>query len=159
MEKYLRVLVSNSIPAYFWLAVIYGVFVIVIKIMGGGEDVPPELEAATLGEQVEVALQWRLFPIPLLGGGFFHVTWMTVFVTLGFVSAWIEVLRALDLRARGQNDAWSLIVTLVAFLLFVGSPIFSTNAFLVVALVGFGDVLLDRKVGQAVARRDIGFDG
>lgn len=160
MESYLRVIFSRSIPAYFWLAVAYVVFVIVVKFTMGAETDPgldPTIdEGQRLSELVETALQKEVFPIPLFTGQLFQVTWMMVFVTLGFISAWVEVLRALQIRNTGRNDTWSVIVTLAAFMLFVGFSAFGTSAFLIVALVGFGDVILDRQVGQAVARRDFG---
>ncbi|MEL6284543.1 MAG: hypothetical protein AAFQ73_17595, partial [Pseudomonadota bacterium] len=62
-------------------------------------------------------------------------------------------MRATKARDFSGNDWMSLIVTVGALLLFVGVGWFGTTAFMIVPLVGIGDLLLDRYVGQAVARR------
>lgn len=159
MNEYFGLIFSRSIPAYFWLGVAYAIFVLVVRF--AGMDIPEPVDGAAavapdLAEAVETALLAEVFPIPLFTGELFQVSWFLVFVTLGFVCAWVEVLRALEIRNTGRNDTWSVIVTLGAFMLFVGFAPFGTSAFFVVALVGFGDVILDRQVGQAVARRDFG---
>lgn len=155
--KYLSIILSRGIPAYFWLGVLYALFVGYVAMLGGAPDPvgSPGVEAP-LYEQVEAALVEPIFTIPLISGNGFAVTWIVLFVVLGFLSAWVEVVRATHIRATARNDTWSLIVTLIAFVLFVGVPSFGTTGFLIVAVVGFGDVLLDRYVGQAVARRDFG---
>ncbi len=151
--QYLGLIFSKSIPAYFWLAVAYTIFVIVVKFTMA-IDAGLNEEAFRLA--IEEALLREVFPIPLFTQRFFPVNWLLLFVTFGFICAWVEVLRALEIRRTGRNDTWSVIVTLGAFILFAGFPAFGTSAFFIVALVGFGDVILDRQVGQAVARRDFG---
>jgi hypothetical protein len=145
---------SRSIPAYFWLGLAYAIFVAVMALGGSSGD-------ATGGEpmlyqRVETALDGSIFRLPLPSGNEFHVTGTLIFIVVGFLCAWVEVVRATQIRLTGRNDTWSLIVTLIAALLFFAFSPFGTTAFLIVFLVGFGDVLLDRIVGQAVARRDFG---
>lgn len=111
--------------------------------------------SARVTANVEDVLRQPLFHVPLFSGVEFPVSWTTFFIVAGFVSAWIEALRATNIRASG-NDFMSLIVTVVALVLFFGVPWFGTTAFLIVPLVGFGDLILDRYIGQAVARRDFG---
>lgn len=156
--KYLSIIFSRGIPAYFWLGVVYALFVAYVAMLGGGEADPVGAPGvvAPLHEQVEVALTEPLLSIPLIRGNEFAITWIVLFIIFGFLSAWVEVVRATNIRSTARNDTWSLIVTLIAFVLFAGVPSFGTTAFLIVAIVGFGDVLLDRYVGQAVARRDFG---
>ena len=169
--KYLGMMFSRGIPAYFWLGVLYAIFVGYVAALGG--EAPTDLlTAAPEGDakgcavnadqlycQVEAELTREIFPLPLFSGAVFSVTPTVVFIVLGFLSAWVEVTRATNIRSTARNDTWSLIITLIAFVLFVGVSVFGTTAFLIVAVVGFGDVLLDRYVGQAVARRDFGFPG
>ncbi len=109
-----------------------------------------------LYQRVERALSCEIVTIPLFSSAEFTIDWTVIFIILGFASAWIEVVRATNIRDTARNDTWSLVVTIVAFVLFVGVSAFGTTAFMIVAVVGFGDVLLDRYVGQAVARRDFG---
>lgn len=149
---------SRGIPAYFWLGVLYAIFVgYVATLAPTGADTVGE--ALPLYQQVEEELTKPIFSLPLFSENVFGVTGTVVFIVLGFLAAWIEVVRATNIRSTARNDTWSLIVTLAAFVLFVGVSSFGTTAFLIVAVVGFGDVLLDRYVGQAVARRDFGFPG
>lgn len=197
--KYLGMMFSRGIPAYFWLGVLYAIFVGFVAatapegapaqaqapeaVQEAGQQVAEAVEAATettaavsdgaeetaarganckedpsqLYCMVEKELTEPLFTLPLFSSNQFAVTFTVVFIVLGFLSAWIEVVRATNIRSTARNDTWSLIVTLIAFGLFVGVSSFGTTAFLIVAVVGFGDVLLDRYVGQAVARRDFGF--
>ena len=96
-----------------------------------------------------------LVTVTLFSGVPFPISWTTIFIIAGFVSAWIEALRATNVRISG-NDFMSLLVTIVSLVLFVGVPWFSTTAFMIVPLVGIGDLILDRYIGQAVARRDFG---
>lgn len=150
----LGLLFSRSIPAYFWLGLAYAIFVAVMALGNGVSE--PAAADAMLYQKVEASLDGSIFRLPLPSGNEFHMTGTLIFIVLGFVCAWVEVVRATQIRLTGRNDTWSLIVTLVAALLFFTVSPFGTTAFLIVFLVGFGDVLLDRIVGQAVARRDFG---
>ncbi|MEM9725543.1 MAG: hypothetical protein AAF909_08790 [Pseudomonadota bacterium] len=158
--RYLSMMFSQGIPAYFWLGVLYGVFVLYVATIGGSTaTVDGVAEVVPLYLMVEQDLTEKIFGITLFSGNEFAVTGTVIFIVLGFLSAWVEVVRATNVRSTARNDTWSLIVTLIAFILFVGISEFGTTAFLIVAVVGFGDILLDRYVGQAVARRDFGFPG
>lgn len=159
--RWLSIFLSRGIPAYFWLGIAYAIYVGLMAAGGvvgvGGDAVTtPGAEPEPFYMAVEASLGASLFEIPLFSGNSFAVTWTVIFITLGFLCSWVEVVRATAIRDTARNDTASLIVTLVAFVLFVGVSSFGTTAFLIVALVGFGDVLLDRYVGQAVARRDFG---
>lgn len=171
-------LLSRGVPAYLLLALFYVGFVIVVAgpTMLGGD--PPAVE--TSAESVEGAtdaaaetapeedLDWaergknaieeamqRSISIPFLSGVSFEFSWTTLFIVGGFFCAWVEALRATNTHVSG-NDFMSLLVTVVALILFIGVPWFSTTAFMIVPLVGMGDLFLDRYIGQAVARRDFG---
>ncbi|MCI4665832.1 MAG: hypothetical protein MRY74_14040 [Neomegalonema sp.] len=162
--RYLGIIFHRSIPFYVWMIVLYTIFVTVVAMMPAAEATADAAKKAAscviAGEQlyqrVESALSCRIVTIPLFSSASFVINWTIVFILFGFVSAWIEVVRATNVRDTARNDTWSLVVTIIAFILFVGVSVFGTTAFMIVAVVGFGDVLLDRYVGQAVARRDFG---
>ena len=163
----LGTLFSRTIPAYFWLAVGYSLFVAVVTLLPQGDVSADGVSAALLAQdcvltdqplylRIETALDCRVVTLPLFSGNAYTIDWMTLFIVAGFVCAWIEVVRATNIRDTARNDTWSLIVTIISIVLFAGVSVYGTTAFLIVAVVGFGDVLLDRYVGQAVARRDFG---
>lgn len=132
----------RGLPAYVWVGVAYAVVIVGAPVSGSN----------TLA--LERYLASPLFNIPLLNSGSFTVSFNAIFITAAFVAVWIEVIRATSIRNRAGNDWLSLVATFVAILVFVGAKPFGTMAFMVVPLAGFGDLLLDRLVGQAVARRD-----
>lgn len=132
----------RGLPAYVWVGLAYAVVV-------AGAPIPGSNIAA-----LERYLASPLFSLPLLNDGTFIVSFNTIFIVAAFVAVWIEVIRATSLQNRAGNDWMSLVATFIAILVFAGSESFGTMAFMVVPLAGFGDLLLDRLVGQAVARRD-----
>ncbi len=132
----------RGLPAYVWVGVGYAIVIAGAPTHDG--NVPA----------LERYLAAPLFPLPLLNNGSFIVSWNAIFIFSAFISLWVEVVRATSLRNRAGNDWMSLVATFSTILIFAGSESFGTLAFMVVPLVGFGDLLLDRLVGQAVAKRD-----
>lgn len=169
-------LFGKGVPAYLWIALFYIIYVGVIAapevfndLIGGGDEptVSETVEGAvegavaaatgnTITAKVERVLTSELFTVTLFSGQPFTFTWTTFFIIAGFLASWIEVMRATKARDFSGNDWMSLIITVIALMLFVGVDWFGTTAFMIVPLVGMGDLLLDRYVGQAVARRDFG---
>lgn len=179
-------LLSRGVPAYLLLALFYVGFVVVVagpSIISGeptavetvveDTDATTETAAETEAEgdaleepaadpdwaqrgkdAIEAAMQ-RSISIPFLSGVSFDISWTTLFIIGGFMCAWVEAIRATNSQVSG-NDFMSLIVTIASLILFIGVPWFSTTAFMIVPLVGIGDLFLDRYIGQAVARRDFG---
>lgn len=140
-------LMWRGMPAYVWVGVAYAVVITGAPTQGTGIIA------------LERYLAEPLFTLPLLNSGSFIVTFNTIFIVAAFVAVWIEVIRATSLRNRAGNDWLSLVATFIAILVFAGAEPFGTMAFMVVPLAGFGDLLLDRLVGQAVARRDFAIGG
>jgi hypothetical protein len=132
----------RGLPAYVWVGVAYAVVVVGAPVSGQNTVA------------LERYLASPLFSVPLLNSGTFIVSFNAIFIVAAFVAVWIEVIRATSIRNRAGNDWMSLVATFVAILVFAGAAPFGTMAFMVVPLAGFGDLLLDRLVGQAVARRD-----
>ncbi len=132
----------RGLPAYVWVALAYAVVVAGAPVRGSNIVA------------LERYLAEPLFSVPLLNNGVFVVSFNAIFIVAAFVAVWIEVVRATSLRSRAGNDWMSLVATFVSILVFAGAESFGTMAFMVVPLAGFGDLLLDRLVGQAVAKRD-----
>lgn len=132
----------RGLPAYVWVGLAYAIVVIGSPVSGSNILA------------LERYLASALFTIPLLNSGTLIVSFNVIFVVAAFVAVWVEVIRATSVKDRAGNDWLSLVSTFIAILVFVGATPFGTMAFMVVPLAGFGDLLLDRLVGQAVARRD-----
>jgi len=132
----------RGLPAYVWVGLAYAI------VVAGAPTTGSNIVA------LERYLAEPLFSIPLLNNGIFVVSFNAIFIAAAFVAVWIEVVRATSIRNRAGNDWMSLVATFAAILIFAGAESFGTMAFMVVPLAGFGDLLLDRLVGQAVARRD-----
>ncbi|MEO1330401.1 MAG: hypothetical protein AAFW46_12120 [Pseudomonadota bacterium] len=160
--RFLSFMLGKGVPAYLWIAVFYVIYVGVVAAPDAFSSIWSEEVAPgqlSIAEKVELVLRETLFTIPLFSGTGFEVSWTTLFIIFGFFAAWIEVVRATNARNFSGNDFMSLIVTVIAIVLFVGVSWFGTTAFMIVPLVGIGDLLLDRLVGQAVARRDLAVPG
>lgn len=179
-------LFGRNIPAYTWVGVLYALVVVWVMVFPPAETAPapaaapaveasveadaPEAAATTVAapdaeatsskgavaQNVERTLVATLFVLPLMSSDGLPITLSIILTVLCLVAGWIEVIRATSVQSRGGNDVMSLVVTIVALVLFVGAPSFGTSAFLIVVVTGIGDLLLDRIVGQAVARRDFG---
>jgi hypothetical protein len=130
----------RGLPAYVWVGLAYAIII-------AGAPSPRVMS-------LEQYLAEPQFMLPLLNNGTFLVSLNTMFVIAAFVAIWIEVMRATSVTTRAGNDGLSIAATFIAILVFVGAESFGTLAFMVVPLAGLGDLLLDRLVGQAVARRD-----
>lgn len=141
---------ARSVPLHFYLVAAYAIVVAANGLVGGSDG----------GGDFD----WgqRLFEIPLFGGGegqaapSITITPLAVIIIFGFVAQWLEAIRATRVSGTARNDIWSLILAVVTLVLFVGVGPFQTFAFFVIVIVAFGDVLLDRIIGQAVAQRDFG---
>ena len=137
----------RTVPLHFYLVIAY---TILIALSGFGSGADGFNFGATL------------FEIPLFGGqegaeaSGVKITWEALIVIFAFVAQWLEAIRATAVAGTSRNDVWSLILAVVSVVLFVGVPQFQTFAFFVIVIVAFGDVLLDRIIGQAVAQRDFG---
>ena len=142
----------RGVPAYVWVGLVYGA-----AILGGGYAVP--LGMPPRFPTIDAFLAAELFKAPLFNGAL-SVTWMTLFIVMGFIAVGIETMRATrPVDDRSGNDWMSLAATLLATVLFAAAPPFQTTAFLIVVMAGVCDLLLDRYVGQKTARREIGLGG
>lgn len=164
-------LIMTGLPFHFWLIVIYvltvGVFsgtevFLNSSVFGSGAEDAAAAEAvagAATPASLEQQLDARRFDLPLFGGAILPISMTTIFIVLGFLAQWVEAIRATRINRTGGNDLLSVLIAFGALLAFAGVGVFQTTAFLVVVIVGFGDIMLDRIIGQAVARRDFGAIG
>lgn len=133
--------ILRNIPVHAWLILLY----VALYFLG-----------AVASEDVEQFFVGEFFRLPLLGEASIPISVTTLFMVVGFVAQWLEAIRATQVRGSTLNDVFSIFLAFGALVLFIGVEQFQTTAFLVVVVVGFGDVLLDRIIGQAVAQRDFG---
>ena len=135
------------VPLHFYLVIAYAI-IVGVGSLGIGD------ETFSWGD--------KAFALPLFGENAqgepaeVVVTWSGIVVMLAFVAQWLEAIRATAVAGTSRNDVWSLILAVISVVLFVGVPQFQTFTFFVIVIVAFGDVLLDRIIGQAVAQRDFG---
>ncbi|MCI4665324.1 MAG: hypothetical protein MRY74_11440 [Neomegalonema sp.] len=146
MNTFLR-----TVPLHFYLVIAYTLLVLPGFASVGWELIKdwnaPLFELPLYGEKVVDGKTIKAgIPISLTA----------VIVIFAFVAQWLEAIRATRVSGTSRNDIWSLILAVLTVILFVGVAQYQTFAFFVIVIVAFGDVLLDRIIGQAVAQRDFG---
>lgn len=139
----------HAIPAYFWLACLYVGVAFSAEYFGA-----PVADGDSAAQSISAYLDTTLFLIPVVSGDSLAISWTVVFVILGFLCSWIEAFRAMNARGKAYNDVGSILTTIPVIVLLVGFETFQTTAFLVIAVVGFGDVILDRLVHRTGTWRD-----
>lgn len=150
----------NAVPAYFWLICLYLALIGGGWMSGGGglgEASGADAAAGapqTTAEMMRGFLDATLFSVPVVAGDSLYISWTVLFVVLGFICCWVEAFRAMASRGKAYNDIGSILVTIPAIILLIGFEAFQTTAFLVIALVGFGDVILDRLVHRVGPYRE-----
>lgn len=145
----------SAIPSYFWLAAAYGA---VVVSQGGlwssGPASAGDAAAPSLGAAMQAYLDTPVFSAPVVAGDSLPITMTLLFVLGGFACSWIEVFRAMRQTNRALNDVGSILVTIPLIVLLVGVEAFQTTAFLIIAFVGFADVILDRLIQRSDAAGD-----
>lgn len=97
-----------------------------------------------------------LFSIPTLSAASLVVTGGWLLVVLALLALAVESIRATRIRDNTGNDYMSVATLIVALILLIAVEQFSTMPFAVIFIAALIDVLQDRVIGQAVARRDWG---
>lgn len=141
-----------AIPSYFWLAAAY-VAVVVSHVGLWPSDAAASAAGPSFSASIQAFLDTPLFAAPVVAGDSLPISWTLLFVLFGFACSWIEVFRAMRQTHRALNDIGSILVTIPLIILLVGVEAFQTTAFMVIAFVGFADVILDRLIqrGDAVS--------
>jgi hypothetical protein len=139
MNRSVTHLLTRGVPMTLWLVVIYAVLVFADQLISGGTFV-----------------ERTLFDIPTLSQTPLVVTGGWIIVVLAFVALLIENIRSTRIRDNTANDYLSVLTLIVSLVLLIAVRQFSTMVFATVFLATLIDVLQDRIIGQAVARRDYG---
>lgn len=144
----------SAIPSYFWLAAAY--LGVVISQGALWPDAPAAGAGAetSLSASMQAYLDTPVFSAPVVAGDSLPITMTLLFVLGGFACSWIEVFRAMRQTNRALNDVGSILVTIPLIVLLVGVEAFQTTAFLIIAFVGFADVILDRLIQRSDAAGD-----
>lgn len=138
----------RGVPATAWVIVIYAILVYGYLLIFAGPDDPVR------GPDTFIAL--RLFDIPTLSSQAIEVDGGWLIVLLALIALGIESIRATRIRDNTGNDYLSVATLIISLILLIAVPQFSNMAFGVVFIASLIDVLQDRIIGQAVARRDWG---
>jgi hypothetical protein len=139
----------RGVPVTAWVIVLYAILVFGYQFIFAEAAVDPLARTDTF-----VAL--HLFNIPTLSDVSLDVTGGWLLVVLGLAGLAVESIRATRIRDNTSNDYLSVITLIVALILLIAVPQFSTMVFAVIFIAALIDVLQDRIIGQAVARRDWG---
>jgi hypothetical protein len=133
----------RGVPATTWAIVLYAILVFGYQLIfsSGAGDTFVDL---------------YLFSIPTLSSASLIVTGGWLMVVLALLALAIESIRATRIRDNTGNDYMSVATLILALILLIAVPQFTTMAFAVIFIAGLIDVLQDRIIGQAVARRDWG---
>ncbi len=130
---------ARGLPLTAWVTIIYAVLVFGDQLIFDG-----------------IFVERILFGIPTLSAATIVVTGGFIFVILAFVALAVENIRATRIRDNTGNDYLSVLTLIVTLLLMIAVEQFATMAFAAVFIAALIDVLQDRIIGQAVARRDWG---
>lgn len=108
---------------------------------------------------MDTFLQGRLFGLGLPSGETWALRTADLFTTLGLVALAIESIKsARTNRLSITNHGLSLVVFVVAVVLFIVVKGFGTTVFFLLCVMCFMDVLVGTVVTIVTARRDIGVD-
>jgi hypothetical protein len=137
-----RILV-RGVPATTWVIVLYAILVFGYQFI-----------FSSVAGDTFVALY--LFSIPTLSAASLYIDGGWLVVVLALLALAIESIRATRIRDNTGNDYLSVATLILALILLIAVEQFATMAFAVVFIAALIDVLQDRIIGQAVARRDWG---
>jgi len=136
--------VFKGVPGTFWLIGIYTI-INLVAYFGGNEPVD------VINNDILFTLPLVKTSVPMMVGD--------TFVVLVLLSMALEAWRATRIHDRSGNDLMSLLAFAMAGVLLIVVPWYGTATFSFVVVAGAVDLMLDRVIGQAVARRDFGIGG
>ena len=139
----------RGVPATTWVIVLYAILVYGYLLIFSEEPTVPLLPRDTF-------VDLHLFNIPTLSDQSLAVSGGWLMVVLALLALAIESIRATRIRDNTGNDYMSVATLIVALILLIAVPQFSNMVFAVIFIACLIDVLQDRVIGQAVARRDWG---
>jgi hypothetical protein len=139
MNKGIAYFLTRGLPLTAWVTIIYAVLVFGDQLIFDGDFI-----------------NQSLFSIPTLSAARLEVTGGWLIIILTFIALAIESIRATRIRDNTSNDYLSVLTLIVTLILLIAVEQFGNMVFAAVFIAAVIDVLQDRIIGQAVARRDWG---
>lgn len=125
------------------------VYVICATVFGGGD-------AASMNE----FLSSGVASIPLLSGGSWALTFGDLLIVLGLMLLFVEIVQSTRIgRSSIVNHGLSMLVFVIALILFLGIQTYGTSTFFILMFLSLLDVIAGFTITIRTARRDIGFGG
>ncbi|MFM2423056.1 MAG: hypothetical protein RL291_1586 [Pseudomonadota bacterium] len=101
-----------------------------------------------------------VFRVPMLRGGVWGFTWGDLILLLTLICLFFEILRATRVtRAHSTDHIFSMIVFILALLLFLMVPLAATSIFFFIVAASLFDVTAGFSIGLTAARRDFNIGG
>jgi hypothetical protein len=136
----------RGVPATAWIVVLYAILVFGYQLIFSDQTLDPS----------DTFINLHLFNIPTLSTKSLMITGGWLLVVLALTALAIESIRATRIRDNTGNDYMSVATLIVTLVLLIAVEQFSEMVFAVIFIATLIDVLQDRIIGQAVARRDYG---
>jgi uncharacterized membrane protein len=105
-------------------------------------------------------LNSALIKVPMIRGGIWTMTWGDVIILITFICLFFEILRATrSTRSHNSDHIFSMIVFILALLLFILLPQCATSVFFFIVVASLIDITAGFSIGLAAARRDFNIGG
>lgn len=102
----------------------------------------------------------RVFSVPMLRGGLWEFSWGHMITLVTLICLFFEILRATrSSRATNTDHIFSMIVFILALLLFLMLPMAATSVFFFIVVAALFDVTAGFSIGLTAARRDFNIGG
>ena len=111
------------------------------------------------GNEAVTILSASIYQLTLFSGAVFSLTWNGVFLTLGVLFLFIEIIKSTRTSNASIIDHMLSSLVFIAFLVvFIVKPGAATEAFFVVMLMSLIDVIAGFSITISSARKDFGFN-
>jgi uncharacterized paraquat-inducible protein A len=111
------------------------------------------------GNEAVSTLSTSIYQLTLFSGAVFSLTWNGVFLTLGVLFLFIEIIKSTRTSNASIIDHMLSSLVFIGFLVvFIVKPGAATEAFFVVMLMSLIDVIAGFSITISSARKDFGFN-
>ncbi len=111
------------------------------------------------GNEAITTLSSSIYQVTLFSGAVFSLTWNGVFLTLGILCLFIEIIKSTRTNNASIIDHMLSALVFIAFLVvFIIKPAAATEAFFVVMLMSLIDVIAGFSITITSARKDFGMN-
>jgi hypothetical protein len=108
----------------------------------------------------EGILKKQIFPITMMNGNVWSVSWGDIIILVLLATLFIEILKATYTSTTAMVDhGLSMAVFVACLVMFLMVPEAQTSVFFFITVATLIDVIAGYTIGIRVARRDIGFGG